>query len=104
MELEEDKILEGFHEEVQNVKDKAWHDRHIKKKIFKEGDIFLIYDNRHLQHSGKFKMHWLGTYQVEAITNGGVVQLRYLAGKNFRGPVNGSRLKMYQYSRPKKLR
>jgi hypothetical protein len=35
MELEEDKIIVGFHQEVQKEKDKAWHDRHIKKKNFK---------------------------------------------------------------------
>jgi hypothetical protein len=50
MELEEDKILAGFHQEVQKVKDKAWNDRHIKKKIFKEGNLVLLYDNRYLQH------------------------------------------------------
>jgi hypothetical protein len=62
MELEEDRILAGFHQEVQKEKDKSWHDRHIKKKIFKEGDLVLLYDNIYLQHPGKFKMHWLGPY------------------------------------------
>jgi hypothetical protein len=90
MEMEEDRVLEGFHQELQKVKDKAWHDRHIKKKIFKEGDLALLYDNMYLQHPGKFKMHWLGNYQVEAITNGGVVQLKDIVGKNLRGLVNGS--------------
>jgi hypothetical protein len=32
MELEEDMIMVGFHQEVQKEKDKSWHDRHIKKK------------------------------------------------------------------------
>jgi hypothetical protein len=41
-------------------------------------------------------MHWLGPYQVEAIINGGVVQLKYLAGNNLRGLVNDNRLKLYQ--------
>jgi hypothetical protein len=104
MELEEEKILVGFHQEVQKEKDKDWHDRHIKKKIFKEGDLVLLYDNMYLQHTGKFKMHWLGPYQVKAITNGGVVQLKDLAQKNLRGLVNGSRLKLYQDSRPNNLR
>ena len=81
MEMEEFIILVGFHQEVQKVKDKSWHDRHIKKKLFKEGDLVLLYDNRYLQHPGKFKMHWLGPYQVDAITNGGVVQLKYLIGR-----------------------
>jgi hypothetical protein len=84
MELEEDKILAGFHQEVQKAKKKAWHDRHIKNKSFKEGDLVLLYDSRYLQHPRKFKMHWLGPYQVESITIGGVVQLKDLAGKNLR--------------------
>jgi hypothetical protein len=25
------------------IKGKAWHDRHIKKKRFKEGDVILLY-------------------------------------------------------------
>jgi hypothetical protein len=32
------------------------------------------------------------------------VQLKDLAGKNLRGLVNGSRLKLYQDSRPNNLR
>jgi hypothetical protein len=35
MELEEDKIMESFHQEVQKEKDKAWNDRHIHKNKFK---------------------------------------------------------------------
>jgi hypothetical protein len=80
--------------------EKASNDRHIKNKIFKEGDVVLLYDIKYLQHPGKFKMHWLGPYQVEAIKNDVFVQLKYLAGKNLRGLVNGSQLKLYQESRP----
>jgi hypothetical protein len=46
MEMEEDKILAGFHQEVQKARDKAWHDRHIKRKSFKEGDLVLLYDSK----------------------------------------------------------
>jgi hypothetical protein len=48
MELEEDRIIVGFHQEVQKEKDKSWHDRHIKKNKFKEGDMVLLYDNKYL--------------------------------------------------------
>lgn len=57
MELEDDRIVVGFHHKVQKAKDKAWHDRHIKKKNFKEGDMVLLYDSKYLQHSEKFRMH-----------------------------------------------
>jgi hypothetical protein len=62
MELEEDIIIIGFHQEVHKAKDKAWHDRHIKKKNFKEGDLVLLYDSKYLQHPGKIRMHFLGPY------------------------------------------
>jgi hypothetical protein len=80
MEMEEDRILAGFHQEVQKARDKAWHDRHIKKKSFKEGDLVLLYDSKFFQHPGKFRMHWLGPYEVNIVTDGGSVQLKDLGG------------------------
>jgi hypothetical protein len=73
MEMEEEMILVVFHHEVQKVTDKSWHDRHIKKTIFKEGDLVLLYDNKFLQHPSKFRMHWLGPYEVNIVTDGGSV-------------------------------
>jgi hypothetical protein len=75
MELEEDRIIVGFHKEVQKEKDKAWHDIYINKKNFKEGDLVLLYDSKYLQYLGKLRMHWLGPYQIKFVTDGGVVQL-----------------------------
>jgi hypothetical protein len=62
IELEQDIIMAGFHQEVQKAKDKAWNDRHIKKKKFKEGDLVLFYDSKYLRYPGKLRMHWLGPY------------------------------------------
>jgi hypothetical protein len=53
MDMEEDMILVGFHQEVQKERDKSWHDRHIKRKSFKEGGLVLVYDSKFLQHLGK---------------------------------------------------
>jgi hypothetical protein len=36
MELEDDVIIVGFHKEVKKSKAKAWNDRYIKNKNFKE--------------------------------------------------------------------
>jgi hypothetical protein len=72
--MEEDSILVGFHQQVQKERNKAWHDRHINKKTFKEGDLVLMYDNKSIQHLGKLRMHWLGPYdEVNNFTDGGVV-------------------------------
>jgi hypothetical protein len=46
--MEEDRILTGFHQQVQKARDKAWHDRRIKSKTFKEGDLVLLYDSKSL--------------------------------------------------------
>jgi hypothetical protein len=94
--LEEDRIIDGFHQELQKAKDNAWNDRYIKKNKFKKGGMVLLYDNKYLQHLGKFKMHWLEIYEINNVTNGGVVQLHDLMRKEIHGMVNGSRLKLYR--------
>jgi hypothetical protein len=100
MTMEEDQILEGFHQKVQKARDKAWHDKHIKKKTFKEGYLVLIYDNKSIQHPRKIRMHWLGPYEVKNVIDGGDVQLKDLVGVELIWMVNGSRLKLYKNSRP----
>ena len=32
--LEEDRFIAGFHQKVQKAREKSWHDRHVKNKIF----------------------------------------------------------------------
>jgi hypothetical protein len=88
--MEEDTILAGFHQEVQKAREKYWHEKHIKRKDFKEGDLVLVYDSKSLQHLGKIKIHWLGPYEVRIVIDGGVVQLKYLGGTKLRGMINGS--------------
>jgi hypothetical protein len=78
--MEEDQILEGFHQQVQKERDKSWHEKNIKNKTFKEGDLVLMYDNKSIQHPGKLRLHWLGPYEVNTIIDGGVVQLKGLGG------------------------
>jgi hypothetical protein len=65
--------LEVFHQQVQKTRDKAWHDRHIKKKMFKEGDLVLMYAKKSLQHPGNLRMNCLGPYEVISVTNRGIV-------------------------------
>jgi len=76
------------------------NDRHIKKKFFKEADLVLFYHKKYLQHPRKFRMHWLGPYEIKSIIDGGVVQLQGLAGKEIQGLMNGSQLKLYRDIRP----
>jgi hypothetical protein len=66
--------------------------------MFKEGDLVLLYYSKALQHPGKLRMHWLGTYEVKVVIDGGDLQLKDLAGEYLRGMINGSRLKLYKDS------
>jgi hypothetical protein len=72
IELEEDKFISGFHQQVQKEREKAYHDRHIKRKAFNQGYLVLIYDNKFMNHPGNFKTHWLGPFEVAYVTEGGV--------------------------------
>ena len=95
VELEEERFLAGIHQQVQKQCEKAWHDRHIKLHTFKVNDLVLLYDNKFDKFPGKFRIHWLGPYVIEEISNGGAVQLVKLNEYPFQGKVNGSRLNPY---------
>jgi predicted HAD superfamily Cof-like phosphohydrolase len=43
-ELEETRFLENFHQLVEKARKKSWHDRHIKTKLFAQGDKVLLYE------------------------------------------------------------
>jgi hypothetical protein len=68
VELEEDIFIAGFHQQVQKEREKAYHDRHIKKKTFKQGDLVLVYDSKFIKHPRKFRTHWLGPYEIAYVT------------------------------------
>jgi hypothetical protein len=83
VELEEDRFVAGFHQQVQKNREKAWHDRHIKSKAIKAGDLVLMYDSKFARFPGRFCMHWLGPYQVKHVTEGGTASLARLDGTMF---------------------
>jgi hypothetical protein len=68
-------------------------------KKFQVGDLVLLYDNKFMQHPGKFRMHWLGPYVIKEVTEAGVAQLETLNGEALKGHVNESRLKLYEEGR-----
>eukprot|EP00253_Pinus_taeda_P010484 PITA_10484 len=94
-ELDEERFLVGFHQQVQKQRDKAWHDHHIKVRMFKKDDLVLLYDSKFEKFPGKLFMHWLGPYVIKEVTDGGTVQLAKLNKDPFPGRVNGSHLKLY---------
>jgi len=46
MELDETRFLAEFHQSVEQRRQKAWHDRHIKRKLFEVGEQVLLYDSK----------------------------------------------------------
>jgi hypothetical protein len=81
VELEEDRFITGFHQQVQKEQEKAYHDRHIKKNIFRQGDLVLVYDSKFIKHPRKFRTHWIGPYEITYVTEGGDAQLKTLNGE-----------------------
>jgi hypothetical protein len=95
VEIEEDRFIAGFHQQVQKEREKAYHERHIKMKSFRQGDLVLVYESKFIKHPGKFRTHWLEPYEIAYVTEGGVAKLKTLNGEWKEGLVNGSRLKLY---------
>lgn len=56
-ELEEERFLAGFHQQVQNQCEKSWHDRYNKLRSFKVSNLVLLYDSKFDKFPGKFRMH-----------------------------------------------
>jgi hypothetical protein len=65
---EEDRFVAGLQQQVQKAREKDRHDRDIKKKKFQVGDLVLLYDSKFMQHPGKFRMHKLGPYVIQHVT------------------------------------
>ena len=93
--LDEDRFIERFQQKVQKARNKAWHDQHIKHKIFQVGDLVLLYDKKFLKHPGKLRTHWLGPFVIRSVTEVGAVQLENMQGELHGELVIGSRLKLY---------
>jgi hypothetical protein len=55
VELEEDKFIAGFHQHIQKEWEKAYHDKHIRKKSFKQGDMILVYENNFMKIQGSLE-------------------------------------------------
>ena len=60
----------------------------------------MMYDNKFVRFPGKFRMHWLGPYQVKHVIEGGASSFAKLDGTMVPTMVNGSRLKLYRDSQP----
>ncbi|XP_072080917.1 uncharacterized protein [Arachis hypogaea] len=82
---------------------KAFHDHHIRKKDFQEGDKVIFYNSRLRLMPGKLCSRWDGPYKVKEVRPYGVVKLLHpQSGTTFK--VNGHQVKRYhEYKSQKEL-
>ena len=72
---------------------KLWHDKHLLKKEFHEGEFVLLYNSRLKLFPGKLKSRWSGPFKVVKVHPYGAVDIANDKGEIFK--VNGHRLKPY---------
>ena len=90
-----DELRMNAYENAKLYKDrtKLWHDKHLSKKEFREGELVLLYNSRLRLFSRKLKSRWLGPFTVIKVYPHGAVDIANEKGVIFK--VNGQRLKPY---------
>jgi hypothetical protein len=82
--------------EAQKKHVKAQYDKHVKPRIFSEGDLILLYDqDRDMLGAGKFEAMWRGPYIVRRVLEKGAYELVDYDGIPLSEPRNGLYLKKY---------
>ncbi|XP_062075337.1 uncharacterized protein LOC133779382 [Humulus lupulus] len=82
---------------IYKEKTKAFHDKHIIRNSFVEGQEVLMYHSRLKLFLGKLKSRWLGPFNVTKVFPHGAVEVRIPSTKkSFK--VNGHKLKPYYES------
>ena len=72
---------------------KLWHDKHLTKKDFCEGELVLLYNSRLKLFPGKLRSRWSGPFKVVKVHPYGAIEISDDDGKVFK--VNRHRLKPY---------
>ncbi|XP_057739911.1 uncharacterized protein LOC130957022 [Arachis stenosperma] len=104
MQLQE---LENLHLEAYDnsrlykQKMKAVHDKHIKRREFRLGELVLLYNSRLWLMPGKLRSRCEGPYRVEKAEPYGVFHLSHPSSSKFI-KVNGHCLKLYHGETMKK--
>jgi hypothetical protein len=97
-ELEELRLNAYENAKLYKEKTKRWHDKHIVKRDFKEGDTVLLYNSRLRLFPGKLKSRWNGPYKVSRVFNHGAIEIWSAQTGAFK--VNGQRLKHFNHANP----
>lgn len=83
---------------VKKQRHNAWHDQHIKRKLFTVSGHVLLYDNMFLNFHGKLQMHWLRPIVVAEVRESRVVNVAQLNDLLLPGWVNGANMKPFHKS------
>jgi len=97
-ELDELRLNAYENAKLYKEKTKRWHDKHIVRREFREGDVVLLYNSRLRLFPGKLKSRWNGPYQVQKVFNHGAIEIWSERTGAFK--VNGQRLKHYNHDEP----
>ena len=54
---------------------KRWHDKHIIKRDFKEGNRFLLFNSRLKLYPKKLRSTWSGPFQVKHVYPHGAIEV-----------------------------
>ena len=63
---------------------KLWHDKHLIKKEFHEGELVLLFNSRLKLFSGKLKSRWSGPFKVIKVYPHGTVDIVNNKGEIFK--------------------
>ncbi|PKA47723.1 hypothetical protein AXF42_Ash014500 [Apostasia shenzhenica] len=93
-ELEELRLEAYMNSKIYKERTKIFHDKHILRKEFKEGEKVLLYDSRLHLFPGKLKSRWTGPFIISQVFSYGAVEIEDPIRKS-RFKVNGQRIKPY---------
>ncbi|MCO5586245.1 hypothetical protein L7F22_040184 [Adiantum nelumboides] len=93
--LEEAILLAANALNSEQLRRKAWHDRHLRRPQFGKGSLVLLYHARKQKKANKLVPVWQGPFMVQEILPQGAIQVTTLEGTAM-PLVNGSRLKLYR--------
>ena len=93
-----DEMRMNAYENAKLYKDrtKLWHDKHLIKKEFHEGELVLLFNSRLKLFLGKLKSRWSDPLKVVKVYPHGAVDIANDKGEIFK--INGQCLKPYLIS------
>ena len=78
----------------------AQMNKHMKKKVFQQGDKVLIYNSKLGKFPGKLKLRYSGPFLIHQDLGQGLFQLKDLTGQLIVKPINGFRMKKFREGTP----